>query len=160
MNAAFRMRRCGTGVVSAATAIALVFTSILFAPSAAADSTDSLRAAVLSMRGTSCGQPLRFDPVVEQVAANVNDSTDKWVSFTARAVPVPDPLPVLKDYGYGGGKATMLQGAGDTDGKAIKGLLLQGYAKIPDCSYTDYGVSVVRNELTGYFLTTLVLAGA
>jgi hypothetical protein len=128
------------------------------APSAMADSASDLRAAVMSLRQSSCGA-LRSEPVVEQVAANVNQSTDLWIDHTAHAVPVPDPLPVLKDLGYAGNKATMIVSAGQTEADAIKGLLLQGYAKIPDCSYTDYGASFLQNQTSGYFLATLVMAG-
>jgi len=150
--------RRGAGLAAAAigSAVAVLGSPM---PSAVADPVASLRAAVLQARGQSCGE-LRSDPLVEQAAQNVNRSTDEWLSFTARAVPVPDPLPLLHDLGYDGGKATMVLGAGNTEADAIKGLLLQGFDKIPDCAYTDYGVSVVKNETSGYFLTALVLAGA
>jgi len=36
--------------------------------------------------------------------------------------------------------------------------LLQGYVKIPDCSYTDYGVSALFNKSKNMILTTIVLA--
>jgi hypothetical protein len=129
------------------------------APAALAQSGDNLRAAVAQMRNASC-PPLRSDPIVEQAARNINQSTDAWIDHTARTVPVPDPAPLLDDLGYGGRKSTMLLGAGSSEDAAIKGLLLQGYARIPDCSYTDYGADVMRNESTGYFLMTVVLAGA
>ncbi|QLL08710.1 hypothetical protein [Mycobacterium vicinigordonae] len=129
------------------------------APTATADSADALRAAVAQMRTVSC-PALRSDPVVEKVAQNTNDSSIAWLNHTARAVPVPEPLPVLKDFGYSGTKATMMQGAGQIDGSAIKGLLLEGWDKIPDCSYTDYGASVVRHEKSGFILMVVVLAGA
>jgi hypothetical protein len=120
---------------------------------------DDLRTAVMSVRQASCGV-LRSNPIVEHAAEIVNRSTDRWLDHTGRAVPVPDPLPVLKDLGYAGGRAMQVQGAGDTEAKAIEGLLLVGYDKIPDCSYTDYGVSVMQNQATGHYLTVVVLAGA
>lgn len=69
-----------------------------------------------------------------------------------------DPLPLLKDRGFGGKKARLVQGAGRTSTDAIKGLLLEGYLDIPDCSYTEYGVSLIRNRTTNYVLAAMVLA--
>jgi hypothetical protein len=137
----------------------LVYTtaSVSMAPSAVADPSDTLRAAVVALRGTSCGA-FRSDPVVDQAADEVNGTTDKWLDHAARAVPATDALAVLKDLGYGGSKATILSGAGVTDANAIKALLLQGYLAIPDCSYTDLGVSVLHNQSKDMLLTTVVLA--
>lgn len=146
------------GVMSAMTATTILSASISLAPSAVANSADTLKSAVLSAR-PSC-EPLRSDPSVQQAAEIVNRSTDKWLDHTGRAVPVPAPLPILKDLGYGGGRAAQIEGAGDTDAEAIAGLVLIGYDIIPDCSYTDYGVSVIQNQTTGHYLTTVVLAGA
>jgi hypothetical protein len=142
----------------------LLVTSILvgnlgLAPSAVADSAGNFRAGLISLRAASCA-PLRSDPVVEEASEIVNRSTSKYLDHTARTVPVPNPLPVMKELGYGGKNAKMLQGAGRTDAEAIKGALLEGYAAIPDCAYTDYGLSVLHNETTGLFLTVLVLARA
>ncbi|CAJ1500488.1 hypothetical protein [[Mycobacterium] burgundiense] len=120
---------------------------------------DSLRAAVLTARQASC-EPLRSDPFVEQAAEIVNRSTDKWLDHLGRAVPVPDPLPILQDLGYGGGSAVQFEGAGVTDAESIAGLLIVAYDTLPDCSYTDYGVSVIQNQRTGHYLTAVVLAGA
>lgn len=147
------------GVARAVTAAAILGASVSLAPSAVANSADSLRAAVITARQASC-EPLRSDPLVEQAAEIVNQSTNKWIDHTGRAVPVPDPQPILKDLGYGGGRAVQIEGAGGTDAEAIAGLLLVGYDIFPDCSYTDYGVSVIQNQTTGHYLTTVVLAGA
>ncbi|KUH85960.1 hypothetical protein AU187_04370 [Mycobacterium sp. IS-1556] len=142
--------------------------SIAVAPSAIADSADALRSAVNSMRSGTCG-PLRPDPALEEAAADINRSADAWIDHTARAAPFElrspvdepaDPLPLLKDLGYGGTRARMLQGAHLTEFQSIKALLLQGYDAIPDCSYTDYGANVLQNQNTGSILTTVVLAGA
>jgi hypothetical protein len=133
--------------------------SVSLAPTAVADSADSLRAAVTAVRQGTC-QPLRSEPVVEQAADIVNRSTDVWLDHKGRAVPVPDPLPVLKDLGYGGGRAVQVQGAGNTDAEAIEGLLVVGYDIVPDCSYTDFGVSVMQNQSTGHYLAVVVLASA
>jgi len=146
---------------SASTAIVttILAASVSLAPTAMADSADSLRAAVTAVRQGTC-QPLRSEPVVEQAADTVNRSTDMWLDHKGRAVPVPDPLPVLKDLGYGGGRAVQVQGAGNTDAEAIEGLLLVGYDIVPDCSYTDFGVSVLQNQSTGHYLAVVVLASA
>jgi hypothetical protein len=148
-------RRAHLGMCVATTALTIV--SVATAPSAVADSTDSLRAAVVAARGTACG-PLRSNPVVDQAAAEINETTDRWLNFTSRAVPETDPLSPLKDLGYGGSKATVLSGAAKTDGEAIKGTLLQGFAKLPDCSYTDFGVNALYNAKKDMILTTVVLA--
>jgi hypothetical protein len=132
---------------------------VSMAPSAVADSAESLRAAVMAIRPASCA-PLRSEPVVEHAAETINRSTDAWLGFTARAVPLSDALPLLKDLGYGGNKAAIFQGAGLTDAVAIKSVLLEGHAAIPDCAYADYGVSVLQNQRTENVLVTLVLAGA
>lgn len=150
--------RVDVGVMSTVTAMTILGASVSLAPPATASSVDSLRAAVMSVR-PSC-EPLRSDPLVEQAAEIVNRSTDAWLDHTGRAAPVPNPLPILTDLGYGGGRAVQVEGAGDTDADAIAGLLLIGYDILPDCSYTDYGVSVIQNQTTGHYLTTVVLAGA
>lgn len=135
----------------------LVFTTCIFtASSATADPSDPLRAGVVGARAGSCA-PLRPDPLIDQVAREVNESTDKWVDHTGRTPPVADALPLLKDLGYGGSKAAILSSAGTTV-NAVKALLLEGYAKIPDCSYTDYGVSVLQNASKKITLMTVVLA--
>lgn len=137
--------------------LAFTTASVSMAPSAVADSSDTLRAALLAARAASCG-PLRSDPLVEKTAAEVNESTDKWVNHDARVEPEADALPRLKDLGYGGSKAAILTGAGATDADSIKAVLLQGYLKIPDCSYTDYGVSALHNTSKDMILTTIMLA--
>jgi hypothetical protein len=137
---------------------ALTIVGVAVPPSAGADSTDSLRAAVAAARGTACG-PLRSDPVVDQAATEINETTDRWINNAARAVPETDALSPLKDLGYGGSKATILSGAAKTDGDAIKATILQGFAKLPDCSYTDFGVNALHNAKKDMILTTVVLAG-
>jgi hypothetical protein len=132
----------------------------LLAPQAFADSAADLIDAVAAARsGTSC-KPLSDNPVVGQVAAIINKSTDDYLEHVATQVPLADPLPGLKDLGYPGDKAVVLQGARPIEADAIKGTLLEGFAAIPDCSYTDFGVDVRRNESTGYSLVSVVLAGA
>ncbi|MCV7234606.1 hypothetical protein H7J49_19225 [Mycobacterium branderi] len=131
----------------------------MLAPTARADSVTNFRQAVASLRaGTSC-EALRYNTVVEQAADIINRSTEDYINHTATHVPIAEPLPGLKDLGYGGNRAVLLQGAHKNAADAIKGALLEGHAAIPDCSYTDFGVSMRRNETTGYTLTSLVLAG-
>jgi hypothetical protein len=137
--------------------LAFTTATVSMAPSAMADSSDTLRAALMAARGAACG-PLRSNPLVEKTAAEVNASNDKWLNHDARVAPESDALPRLKDLGYGGSKAAILIGAGATDANSIKALLLQGYLAIPDCSYTDYGVSAVHNTAKDMILTTVVLA--
>lgn len=145
-------------LAASAVGMALAFSASPAAP-AHADRTENLRSAVEQARaGTSCGA-LRTDPIAEQAAARVNRSTQDYLDHTATDVPITDPLPGLKILGYGGGRATLLQGASRDEAEAIKALILQGYAKIPDCSYTDFGVDTQINEPTGYVLTAVVLAG-
>ena len=141
-------------------AIAIAFTALapFSAPSAAADTTASLREAVAAARGSSC-DALRYDPMIEQAAEEINVTTSKWIDNAARSLPESDALPLLKDRGYRGNKAAILSGASSIDANAIKGLLLEGYAKIPDCSYTDYGVNAQYNAKKDLILTTVVLAG-
>ncbi len=135
-------------------------TAVSLAPSAAADPATTLRTAVTQLRGGTSCRPLRPDASAEEASAIVIRSTDKYLDHTARAVPVSDPLPILKDLGSGANKAKLLQGAGRTEADAIEFVLISGYAAIPDCSFTDYGVSALQNTLSGYFLTSMVLAGS
>jgi hypothetical protein len=148
-----------SGRMAAAVAISIIGAGVSLAPPAAADSVDSLRSAVMQSRGSSCGG-LRSEPLVEQAALNVNQSVQQWLNNAARSQPVPDAVPLLKDLGYGGTKATMIFGAGRTDAAAIKGLLLEGYDKVPDCTYTDFGASAITDQTSGRILMAVVLAGA
>jgi hypothetical protein len=134
---------------------------ITLAPPAVADAIDSLKAAVTASRaGSSCG-PFRSDPVVDRVAEVINKSVNDWLDHTATHAPIEDPRPGLKELGYRGSKGVFVGGVSKkTDADAIKGALLEGYDKIPDCSYTDLGVSMRRNEGSGFYLVALVLAGA
>lgn len=145
-----------------------VVAGLVLAPPAAADPVADLREAVASARSeTSCG-PLQYHPTVEQAAGVFNEMTDDYLSHTATRVQnkdtapgsIPDPLIGLKNLGYGGTHAYLLQGAKQDEALAIKGALLQGYASgtISDCSFTDFGVDMRRNQRTGYSLAAVVLA--
>ena len=154
------LRWCAPRTASVLAIVTVLSAGVVLAPSARADAVADLRDALASDRAaTSCG-PLRSDPIVGQVAQKITQSNDDWLDHTATQVPIADPLPGLKILGYRGNKGTALQGAGKTEENAIKGVLLEGYDKIPDCSYTDYGASTQRNDRTGWYLATVVLAGA
>ncbi|MDT7758431.1 MAG: hypothetical protein QOH27_4329 [Mycobacterium sp.] len=114
---------------------------------------------VTARAGTSC-QPLNYNPVVEKAAAIINRSTDDYIDHISTYQAITDPMPGLKDLGYGGNKAALLQGALSNEADAIKGALIQGHAAIPDCSYTDLGIDVRRNEATDNLLVVYLLAGA
>lgn len=142
-----------------ATVAVLICAGILYAPGASADAAADLRSAVTQMRaGTSCG-PLHINPVVEDVAYRVNKSTLDYLNHAAGQIPVTDPLPGLKILGHPGNKAALLQGASKNAAISIKALLLQGFDKVPDCSFTEFGTNVMYHEPTGYVLTVAVLAG-
>lgn len=143
-------------------------TGLVLAPPAQADPAVDLREAIVSARSeTLCG-PLSYHSTVEQAAGVFNQMTDDYLSHTATRVQnkdtapgsIPDPLPGLKNLGYGGTKAYLLQGAQKSEARAIKATLLQGYATsaISDCAYTDFGVDMRRNHRTGYDLAAVVLA--
>jgi hypothetical protein len=152
--------RLGRRTPSVAVAMTLLAIGFAPAPDARADATENLRSAVEQARaGTSCGA-LRPDPVVDQVAAKINQSTQDYMEHRATQTPLYDPLTGLKILGYGGSKASLLQGASKSDADSIKALILQGYNKIPDCAYSDIGANMQQNERTGYWLTVVVLAGA
>lgn len=136
-----------------------IVTGVLLAPAAHADPTAQLTSALVQARAGSSCPALRFDPLAEQAAAKVNQSTQEYLDHAADQVPITDPLPGLKILGYGGSKATLVQGAALNAADSIKALLLLGYNKIPDCSYTDYGANMQYNEGSGYLLTAVVLAG-
>ncbi|MDQ2637902.1 MAG: hypothetical protein M3Y83_13595 [Actinomycetota bacterium] len=127
------------------------------APPTHADTVDKLKAAVDGARAAAC-EPLQVDPIVEQAANDINESNDVWLDHGSRAVPVPDAMPLLKDLGYPGSKSTILYGAGKNEADSIKALLLQGYRDIPDCSYSDVGLSVLQGNSAGWILSTAVLA--
>lgn len=137
-------------------AAVLTATGVCVAPAAVADTTDQLRAAVAAARPATC--PLRSDPVIDQAAELINQTTDRWINNTARAVPESNAIPVLQDLGYGGAKASILSGAATSPANAIKATLIQGFDKLPDCSYKDFGVSTLYNAKKDMILTTVVLA--
>jgi hypothetical protein len=129
------------------------------APPSGADPTASLKSGVDAARGAAGCPPFQPDPVLDEVAQRANRETDSYLLHTARFTPFEDPMPVLRDLGYNTSKAKMLLGYGDVDAKAIRGLVIEGFAALPDCTYTKYGMDALSNDDDGYVLTSLVLAG-
>lgn len=145
-------------------------------PVAMADPVDNFKNAVATARsGSSCG-PFHYNAIAEQVANVSLRSLVDYIKHTATRVPVEDPLPGLKTLGFPGQKAKLLSGTAESDADSIKGVLLEGSIPpastidtpkpvtphpppLTDCSYTDFGVSMQRDETTGYYLSALVLAG-
>jgi hypothetical protein len=102
---------------------------------------------------------LRYDPVVEQAAATITRTNANYVNHTGTTEPVADAVPGLKDLGYGGNKATMLQGAAPDGGDSVKAMLLEGFDAFRDCSFTDFGVDVRTDDATAITFSAIVLAG-
>jgi hypothetical protein len=151
------LRRVRLGMCVAAAALTSVGLSV--APVASADATDSFRAAVAAARPPACGA-IRSDPVIDQVAVEINDSTDRWINFASRAVPEDDAMPLLQDLGYvGATKARILSGSATKAESSIKGALLQGFAVLADCSLNAYGVATTYNAKKDVVLVTAVLVG-
>jgi hypothetical protein len=139
--------------------VTILSAGVSLASSATAEPSASFRSAVAQARaGTGC-QPLRYNPIVEQVAEVTNRSTDNWINYNGTKIPLANPKQGLHDLGYSGKKGQTLNGAAKSEGGAIKGALLEGFDKFPDCTFTDFGVSLLRNDKTGYYLTSIVLAG-
>jgi hypothetical protein len=151
-----RRRALWRGILAAAVTAVL---SLSFAPLSTADPTADLRSEVDSARSGACAQ-FQSDPVLEDVARRSNGETDGYIVHIAKYQPFEDPMPVLHDLGYTTGKAKLLVGYGDTEAKAIKGALLEGFEAIPDCTYTKYGVHILKNDDQGYVLASVLLAGA
>lgn len=135
--------------------------SVLLAPNAVAQPAPELAQVVAAVRSSSSCPPLNHNPTVEHAAEIVNQSTYAYLNHTAENVPADDPHPtaILKDLGIDSSRALSLQGAAHDEAGAIKGVLLQGRNAIPDCSYTDFGVSLLHEGQTNYFLAVVVLAG-
>jgi ferredoxin len=134
--------------------------AISLAPTSVADATANLTSQLDAARG-GCSR-LQSDPVLNDVALRANSETQSYIEHTARFEPFEDPMPVLRGMGYKAGKAKLIPGYGDTEAKAIYGVILHGWVAIPDCTYTRYGVNVLNNPEGmhgGYVLAALVLAG-
>ena len=137
--------------------------AVLLASPSAADPTADLTSAVDAAR-REC-PALRSDPVLEALAQRQNEEANSYLQHTARFIPFQDPLPLMREMGSNAGQAKLLLGYGDTgiapgtlSEKAIRGALLQGWAAIPDCTYTRYGANVLENGSNGYSLAAVVMA--
>jgi hypothetical protein len=150
--------RGSTAVVAVMTMLAVGASP---APAAAADFAGNFRDAVLRAHAGAPCPPLRPEPLADQTAVIVAKSLATYLDHNARVVPVTDPLPILKDLGLNVGKAKLVQGAGKTEDDAITSALIIGVKDLPDCSYSEYGTTVLPNtNRGGYYLTAAVLAGA
>jgi hypothetical protein len=126
---------------------------------AGADPSPAVAQAVTQARGASQCDPLTYSPELERAAEIINASTSDYLDHTGENIPAddPHPMPILEELGIEAKNVHSLQGAGRVDANAIKGLLLQGYKTIPDCSYTEFGASGLYEPQSGYFLAVAVL---
>ena len=150
-------RRILAVVTSAAVAFAA---SAVVASPVSADPLASLTNVVDTIRGASGCPALQADPLVMRVAEMAARATSDYIHHRTAAVPFDgDAMPALKTLGYPGGKAMLMQGYGDNEIKAVHGLALlaRDAAAIPNCAYTQYGVSALQDE--GDFFTAVLLAG-
>jgi len=138
-------------------AISLLSVTTATAPPAAADPLSRLTSAVDAIRSGSPCPPLQSDPLVQRGAQMGMQATSDYISHRSAAVPFTDPMPALKTIGYTGSKALLLSGYGSDETDAIHGLVLEGRELIPNCSYTQYGVSAARDD-AGFNLASVVLA--
>lgn len=137
-----------------------VVVGVALAGPASADPSPAVADAIAAARtGAPCAA-LRYDPTVEHAADIVNRSTYTYLNHTAENIPADGlhPTSILHDLGIDTGKALALQGAARNGADAVKGVLLQGRNAIPDCAYTAFGVSVLREEQSGFTLAVVVLA--
>jgi uncharacterized protein YkwD len=150
------MQRSRTAHFAAVSLLGLA-AAVVTAPAATADPLSSLTSAVDTIRSASSCPPLQPDALVQRAAEMAMQATSDYISHRSAAVPFTDPMPALKTIGYTGGKALLLSGYGSDETDAIHGLVLQGRELIPDCAYTQYGVSAARDG-GGFNLASVVLA--
>ena len=157
-RAGIRTSRAAGAIVALATAIGV---GTLLAPPATAGPAPAVRQAVVDVRGAASCAPLNYNPTVEHAADIVNRSTYTFLDHTAQNVPADDPHPIaiVKDLGIKANKASSFQGAAHNQSDAIKGVLLEGRNAIPDCSYTDFGVSLLHEPESDFTLAVVVLVG-
>jgi hypothetical protein len=152
----------------AAVVTALMYCIHLYsAPPALADPSAGLSVAVTSARSETSCSPLQSNPVVEHAADVYNRMTEDYLEHTGLQVPggetAPgdhvDPVPGLKTLGYNASGGSLLQGAHRSEPRAIQGALLEGQAwhAIEDCSFTEFGTSLRRNQRTGFYVAAVVL---
>ena len=134
-----------------------VATATVMARPVMADPGSTLTSAVDTVRSASQCPPLQSDPLVERAAQMATQTTSDYISHRSAAVPFTDPMPALKTIGYTGKTALLVSGYGTSEADAVHGVLLEGRELIPNCSYTQYGVSATRDD-GGFNLASLVLA--
>ena len=150
------MQRRRTVHLVAISALA-VATATVMAPPVMADPGSTLTIAVDTVRSASQCPPLQSDPLVERAAQMATQTTSDYISHRSAAVPFTDPMPALKTIGYTGKTALLVSGYGMSETDAVHGVLLEARDLIPNCSYTQYGVSSTRDD-GGFNLASLVLA--
>jgi hypothetical protein len=153
-----RMSRVAGAIVALVPAIGV---GILLAPPATAGPVTAVRQAVADVRGAASCAPLNYSTMVEHAADIVNRSTYTFLDHSAQNVPAdePHPIAIVTDLGIKANKASSLQGAAHNQSDAIKGVLLEGRNAIPDCSYTDFGVSLLHEPESDFTLAVVVLVG-
>ncbi len=126
---------------------------------AGADASPTVAQAVTSARDASRCGPLDYSPELERAAEIINRSTFAYLDHSGANVPAddPHPMPIINELGIAATNVHSLQGAGRVEADAIKGLLLQGYKTIPDCSYTEFGTSRLYEPQSGYVLAVALL---
>ena len=134
-----------------------VATATVMARPVMADPGSTLTSAVDTVRSASQCPPLHSDPLVERAAHMATQTTSDYISHRSAAVPFTDPMPALKTIGYTGKTALLVSGYGTSETDAVHGVLLEARDLIPNCSYTQYGVSSTRDD-GGFNLANLVLA--
>jgi hypothetical protein len=145
-------------VANGVAALLVTAVTVASAAPASAEPLPSLTSAIDSVRASSSTcPPLVSDPLVVRSAELATHETSDYLSHRSAAVPFSDPLPALKTIGYPGTKADLLSGYGENEIDSIHGLILQALAKVPDCSFTQYGVNASYED--GFVLTSVVLAG-
>jgi hypothetical protein len=150
------MQRRRTAHLIAISALAIA-TATVMAPRVIADPVSTLTSAVDAARSASRCPPLQSDPLVERAAQIAMQQSSDYIGHRTATVPFTDPMPALKTIGYTGSKAVLLSGYGASEEDAAQGLILEGHASIPNCQYTQYGVSAARDS-GGFNLTSVVLA--
>jgi hypothetical protein len=147
------------GPVAAALVMLTTGAGAVLAPSAASGHAVKAEQAVATARGSTSCAPLQYNSTVEHAADIINQSTLKYLNHTAKDVPVDNPntAAIMKDLGVETAKVIPLQGAAYSESDAIKGVLLEGREAIPDCSYTDFGVSRLYEPESRYTLVVVVL---
>lgn len=146
----------------AALPVLVLTAGVTVAPPAAADRAEEVEHAVAVARTAAPCSPLQYSPAVEHAAEIVNQSTLSYLNHTAENIPLDDqhPTALIKDLGVNTTNVMSLQGAGPNEADAIKGVLLEGYKAIPDCSYTQVASSRLYAQQSGQVLIVVILAGS